>query len=54
MAIVINNIDAQVWPDIVNALHNRYEILYWCDLGIDDLDLDLDQLYSEFKKFENF
>jgi hypothetical protein len=54
MTPVINNIDARVWPEIVYALHDRYEILYWCDLGIDDLDLDLDRLYSEFKQFENF
>ena len=53
MSLVINNIDARVWPEIVDALHNHYEILYWCDLGIDDLDLDLDQLYSKFKQFEN-
>lgn len=54
MTPIINNIDAKVWPKIVTALHDRYNIMYWCDLGIDDLDLDLNQLYSQFKLFENF
>ena len=51
---MINKIEARVWPKIQDAIHNKYEVLYWCDLGIDDLDLDLDQLYSQLKSFENF
>ena len=45
---------ANVWPAISQAIYDKYEVVYWCDLVVDMNDIDLVKMYNNFLPFKNY
>jgi len=48
------NRHGKIWPEIYRAIDKKYQVLLWCDLLANDLDVHLTDLYNTFLPFKNF
>jgi hypothetical protein len=41
----------QYWPEVLDALCEKYQVVYYCDLLFDQLDRELDELYRQLAPY---